>query len=157
MVNDDSFLHWRPWPQSTSWDHWAPLCDTHITTTKQCQKPWHSSTAKTFFRQIKNIFYKIQIIWGNWEGDLAWKASFHQKPSIGKCTWVPGVIAAGPWQHWGEGAEEVEECPGEDDDVVDVQIGLNDLCRISKSCEGKQRLLRQMPTSYVSSLAPENT
>ena len=34
--------------------------------------------------------------------------------------------AGGPGQLEGEGAEQVEEGPGQDDDVVDVQIGLDD-------------------------------
>lgn len=41
-------------------------------------------------------------------------------------TCVPGVGAGSPGQLGGKGAEQVEEGPGEDDDVVDVQIGLDD-------------------------------
>lgn len=44
-------------------------------------------------------------------------------------TCVPGVGAGGPGQLGGEGAEQVEEGPGQDDDVVDVQIGLDDYRR----------------------------
>ena len=44
-------------------------------------------------------------------------------------TCVPGVGARGPGQLGGEGAEQVEEGPGQDDDIVDVQIGLDDYRR----------------------------
>ena len=44
-------------------------------------------------------------------------------------TCVPGVGAGGPGQLGGEGAEQVEEGPGQDDDIVDVQIGLDDYRR----------------------------
>lgn len=41
-------------------------------------------------------------------------------------TCVPGIGTGCPGQLRGKGAEQVEESPGEDDDVVDVQVGLND-------------------------------
>lgn len=41
-------------------------------------------------------------------------------------TCVPGVGTGRPGQFRGKGAEQVEEGPGEDDDVVHVQVGLND-------------------------------
>lgn len=41
-------------------------------------------------------------------------------------TCVPGIGTRRPGQLRGKGAEQVEEGPGKDDDVVDVQIGLND-------------------------------
>lgn len=41
-------------------------------------------------------------------------------------TCVPRVAARRPGQLPGEGAEQVEESPGKDDDVVDVQVRLND-------------------------------
>lgn len=33
-------------------------------------------------------------------------------------TCVPGIVAAGPWENGVEGREQVEERPGQDDDVV---------------------------------------
>lgn len=41
-------------------------------------------------------------------------------------TCVPAIGTGRPGQLRGEGAEQVEEGPGQDDDVVDVQIGLDD-------------------------------
>lgn len=41
-------------------------------------------------------------------------------------TCVPVMGTSGPGQLRGKGAEQVEESPGKDDDVVDVQIGLDD-------------------------------
>jgi hypothetical protein len=41
-------------------------------------------------------------------------------------TCVPGIGAGCPGQLRGEGAEEVEKGPGKDNDIVDVQIGLDD-------------------------------
>lgn len=41
-------------------------------------------------------------------------------------TCVPGIGTGCPGQLRGEGAEQIEEGPGENDDVVDVQIGLDD-------------------------------
>lgn len=41
-------------------------------------------------------------------------------------TCVPGIGTGCPGQLRGEGAEQIEEGPGENDDVVDIQIGLND-------------------------------
>lgn len=43
---------------------------------------------------------------------------------MGTC--VPGIGTSCPGKFRGEGAEQVEECPGQDDDVVDVQKGLDD-------------------------------
>ena len=34
------------------------------------------------------------------------------------CTCVPGVVAAGPGQHSVEGGEEVEEGPGQNDNII---------------------------------------
>ena len=34
------------------------------------------------------------------------------------CTCVPGVVAAGPGQYSVEGGEEVEESPGQDDNII---------------------------------------
>lgn len=53
---------------------------------------------------------------------------------MGKAPWqgghthtcVPGVAARRPGQLPGERAEQVEESPGKDDDVIDVQVRLND-------------------------------
>lgn len=41
-------------------------------------------------------------------------------------TCVPGIATGRPRQLRGKGVEQIEEGPGEDDDVVDVHIGLND-------------------------------
>lgn len=49
-------------------------------------------------------------------------------------TCVPSIGAGCPGQLRGKGAEQVEEGPSEDDDVVDVQIGLDDHGRQTDAC-----------------------
>lgn len=56
-------------------------------------------------------------------GPTSWARS-HGRADTHTC--VPGVAARCPGQLPGEGAEQVEESPGKDDDVVDVQVRLND-------------------------------
>lgn len=51
-------------------------------------------------------------------------------------TCVPGIGTRRPGQFRGKGAEQVEKGPGEDDDVVDVQIGLNDHRRQTNAFRG---------------------
>lgn len=46
-------------------------------------------------------------------------------------------MAASPGKVDGEAAEQVEEGPGQDDDVVDVQEDDNHLGRVADACSGK--------------------
>lgn len=55
-------------------------------------------------------------------------------------TCVPRVVAAGPGQVPGEGEVQVENPPGQDDDVIEVQEGNDDLGAVAEACgEGKER------------------
>ena len=47
---------------------------------------------------------------------------------------VPPVVARRPRQRGVERAEQVVESPGEDHDVVDVEPGGDDGCRVADSC-----------------------
>lgn len=54
---------------------------------------------------------------------------FSSDPPESTC--VPVVSTAGPGQLGGKAVEEVEDCPGQDHDVVDVEMSLNHLRRIA--------------------------
>lgn len=51
-------------------------------------------------------------------------------------TCVPAIGTGCPGQLRGKGAEQVKEGPGEDNDVVDVQIGLDDHRCQTDACVG---------------------
>lgn len=49
-------------------------------------------------------------------------------------TCVPPVVTGGPWRRALEGVIEVEDGPGQHHDVVDVEVGDDDLGRHSDPC-----------------------
>lgn len=49
-------------------------------------------------------------------------------------TCVPLVVAAAPGEVDGEGAEEIEQGPGQHDDIVEVQKHYDDLRGVANSC-----------------------
>ena len=56
----------------------------------------------------------------------------------------PGVVAGGPGQIPGEGVGQVEDGPGQHDDVIEVQQRHDHLGGIAHSCNiGKQRTLNK--------------
>ena len=57
-----------------------------------------------------------------------------EKSTGGSLTCVPCVVAGGPGQVPGEGVGQVEDGPGQDDDVIEVQQSHNDLCGVAHSC-----------------------
>ena len=79
--------------------------------------------------------------------DGAWGPGYGDNPSPGHrsragggdLTCVPVVAAAPPGQVGGEAAEEVEEGPGQDDDVVDVEEDDNGLGGIADTWGGGRR------------------
>lgn len=66
-------------------------------------------------------------------------------------TCVPRIGTGCPGQLRGKGAEQIEEGPSEDDNVVDVQIGLDDHGRQTDACGGRGGMGEQQGESKRSS------
>ena len=63
----------------------------------------------------------------------------HSQAGGGDLTRVPVVAAASPGQVDGKAAEEVEEGPGQDNDVVDVEEGDDHLGGVADAWWGRGR------------------
>lgn len=48
-------------------------------------------------------------------------------------TCVPGVVTAGPWEFKAEGEDEVDKCPGQNDDVTHAAVQQNHLSCIANT------------------------